>query len=404
MKFNIKYTLLLSIGVVIICLLTACSNTNFSKIFSEDIASEVEKIIANKDLKSSPPVKAKGYRTLLANGYNLLVDTVDAETVLEYKKINIPKKINDLHPSCIQLLDKSNLLIGLHVKNCCKEIGVYNFKENIYKTYFRLNQDVNDENNELFHETTDISAVNEKYIVFKLTKNNWENASVYLYDIENNILSKIYDYSIDLKTGRDVYMNLNSILIHNNNIYFDDFSYNEKGEIIVSLLKYDCVTKEITTVMKNAQNPMFYNDDIIFFAKNEAGKYKSIKSLMEKIHDVKIHLIEIKSNGKSLYCIENKHTDKEKLITEFQITELINHHNILYTTRGIGWLEANEHFVIWHDFEKNIPCIYSIDLDLILVFSDIPNGNNFFSIKDDYGLLFHSEDDKKEYYFFELKD
>ncbi len=87
-----------------------------------------------------------------------------------------------------------------------------------------------------------------------------------------------------------------------------------------------------------------------------------------------------------------------------QITELINHHNILYTTRGIGWLEANEHFVIWHDFEKNIPCIYSIDLDLILVFSDIPNGNNFFSIKDDYGLLFHSEDDKKEYYFFELKD
>ncbi len=399
MKFNINNKLLLSIGVVIICLLTSCSSTNFSKTFLKDKPSVVEEGTENKALQSLSSV-AKEFQP---KGYNLFTNIVDAQTVLEYEKVNIPEKINNLNTSCIKLIDKSTVLMGLYTEECQKEIGVYNFKENTYKTYFSLNKD---KNSELFEEACIISAVNEKYMVFKLTKNNWENTSVYLYDIENNILSKIYDYSINIKTGKNVYMNENSILIHNNNIYFDDFSYDENEKITVSLLKYDCATKKINTVMNEAQNPLLYNDEVVCITKDKNGKYKNIESInKQKVYHVEIALIEIVSSGMSFYCIENKHTDKEKLITEFQIKDLINNKNILYTTRSIGWLKANKHFVTWYDYEENIPCIYSIDLDSLLVFTEISNGMTSFYIKENYGLLFHSEENgKKDYYFFHLKN
>lgn len=130
--------------------------------------------------------------------------------------------------------------------------------------------------------------------------------------------------------------------------------------------------------------------------------------------DVK-RLREITSSGKHLYCVENKHTDAEKMITEFQIKNLTNNHNILYTTRALGTIKATEHFVSWYEYGENaIACLYSIDLDSLLVFSDIYGHNdaNFFMIKDDYGLLSYvtygngsfCETSKIDRYFFRLKN
>lgn len=400
MNFNIKYKLVLSIGGVILCLLTACSNDTPSNNISLNnktyFTSESTENTDSQDLSS---VSQK----FQPEGYNVLVNSLDAKTVLEYKKVNFPEKINNLKVTCIKLIDESTVLVSLYGEECVKEIGVYNFKKNVYVTYITLNN--KDKQDGLDDETYIISAVTERYMILKLTRNNWGNTSIYLYDIKNNMISKIYDYSIDKKTGKNVYMNDNSIVIQNNSIYFDDFTYDENEKITVNLLKYDCDTKKVTTIMKEAQNPMLYNEDVVCITKNEDGKYKNIQSISkEKVHDIKVALREIISTGKSLYCVENKHTDKEKLTTEFQIKDLIKDNKILYTTRAIGWLRASDHFITWYDYEENTPCIYSIDLNSLLVFSDISDGMNSIFVKENYGLLFHSENGKNEYYFFNLKN
>lgn len=374
---------------IILLLLAACSDEVFrGKNSSEDNYSDL----------------AKNFATSQPKGYNVLVNTVEAKSVLDYKKIDIPEKVNNLDMTCIRLLDESTLLIGLFnrdVTNKHKEIGIYNFVENTYEKYFAFDQIYDDRLSEVAYY---VSAISEKYMVIRVTRNNWANTSIYLYNIENDTVSKMYDYSVDEKNGRDVYMNNNSILIQGNNIYFDDFSYNELGEITVNLFKYDCVSGEISLVAHEAQNPMLYNGNLVYFTKNQNGKFKKIQTLDESIIiDITIELIEVFSSGDSIYCIENKYTDDKEMTTEFQIQDFIHDRRILYTKRGLGWLDVNEYFITWYDYEKNIPCIYSVDMGSLLVFSDIPEGINRVFVKDEFGLLLHKSGDIREFYFFRKK-
>lgn len=342
-----------------------------------------------QSLKSTQP----GSVELQPKAYTVLVNRVDADDVLEYKKVKMPKKINYLNMTCIKLLDRSTVLVGLYTEDgltAHEEVGAYNFEKDTYKTYVTFSQKNTDELTDFAYM---VSAVNETYIVFKVTRNNWGNTSIYLYNIKEDVFRKIYDYSIDPENGRNVYMNENSIVIQNDTIYFDNYAYDEHGEITVSILKYDCDSENITPVIDEAQNPMVYKGDIVFFTKNEEGRYKNIQSMdKETILDVKTALREVVSSGNAIYCIEDKH-----------IKDLINNHNIMYTTKVVGWMDANAHFVTWYDYEGSTPCLYSIDLDSLIVFSGISEGINRVLVKDTYGLLFHSEDGQQAYYYFSLK-
>lgn len=316
---------------------------------------------------------------------------------LTYEKLTLPDYfVEGYKSSCVGLIDKSRLLMLLYSESggniSIKELGLYNTYTKEYLSELVIDK------NELF----EICAINTKYLVLRISKDDWNTCGIFVYSFHNKKLQQIFSYSVDPITKAVFYNNVNNILLLGDTVWFDDYYKDQNSEIVVDCYEYRITTEKLQKVKDEAQNPLFYKDKVFLFRKNNNNEYKQLCAFdgSEKI-DVKDQLIDITSSRKGIYCIENNFTDDKNHITEFQIKDMANNLPILTTTRSIGQLKASDYFVTWLNFFEDIPCIYDVRLKKVVAFTELQKGINTFYLKDDYGLLINSYNDINEVYYFE---
>ncbi len=394
-----SYIILLAI---LLFVLTSCINQVSKEVKKENTKAEVVKSEDKEEDKKEVEKKDDESKKLEVNsvmpiGYKVLVNSCDAEKILNYKKISIPENINDLKVSYSGIIDKDNMLLTLYNDTTIEdeeyyELIVYNITSSKYKSIFIA------EKNEAYQLVT----INNDYLVLRTSNDNWQSASIYLYTLKKEQLKKIFEYSKNKETDMVAMDNANNIVLKKDKIWFDDYYMDETGQVRANLYTYNYDTGEVKLFKKDAQNPLKYKGTVIYFVKDSEGKYRALESVdNKKVLDVKEDLVEITGFSDELFCIENRYTNHEEHYTEFQIKDLITKEPILYTTRSIDALRISDKFVTWFDYEKNTPCVYSIDEKQLAVFSNLPKGINVFYLKDNFGIFLNKHNGKYDYYYFE---
>ncbi len=393
MKKRIVYVVLL----VVLVVLTSCTNQASKEVKEENTKAKEVKTDKNEKEESE---KKKEKVTHKAYEYDIFVDTVEAKDVINYKKLDIPKYLNDSKVACSNIMDKKRLLLFLYPKTDAdyltkhRELGIYNLDTKKYETLLVFKKD----------ETHQLVAINDKYMMLRLSSDNWRHTTLNVYSFKEKKIKEIFKYSINKENDSIVVDNNNNIVLKNDTVWFDDYYMDENGETRVNLYTYDCNTGEVKLFKKDAQNPMEYKGSIIYFVKNSEDKYRTFESIEnKKVLDVKEELSAIVGFGDNLFCIENKYKGDEKQGKDSQIKNLTTQELVLFTTRSIGSLEISDRFVTWHDFDYNTACMYSIKDNQIIAFTDLPSGINVFYLKDNFGILMNRRDEsaEPEYYYFE---
>lgn len=355
--------------------------------------------------QSSNPPKSLSKQSLelpksVTQLYQIHAEVEKASDYLQYRKINIPERIQGFIASCMQIYDRSRvflLLIDDSTKDYSyKEAGLYNFETGEYKTLFPA------EEGQSFY----LRTCNEKYLIFNASKDNFDTSTLYAYSFETEEVFEIYPYTVDPRTNRNVYLNLNSVLLVGNTLWFDDYFLGKEEEILIDLYTYDLDTRTLEKKDRNAQNPMLHKGKVHYFVKNERGAFDDIKAYgeEERIH-VKDNLEAINAIDKEIYC-ETAETNEAEHSTIYRIKEILSGKVLLSTdTKPMDQVKATEHFVTWRNFDDATPLIYDVKAKKLLLFDDFDARNNCYLTKDNYGILFHFFPGKGiDYYFFERKE
>lgn len=330
--------------------------------------------------------------------YTINSDISNANQYLSIEKLEIPAELNDYKVACTEIYNENNLIILLYEEKytaTVKEIGMYNFESSKYTPLLEL------EENLLF----EIKTLNEKYMIMSMSTNEWKTSSLYYYDFGNKSLIKFFDHSIDPTTQRVFYDNYNDILLCGDKVYFDDFCLDKDNNLSVLLYVYDISKNTVELVANNLQNPFTYNNEVIAFAKNRQGKYKSLKSILTDYEylEIKDDIRDITSTTDNIFCIVNSYTNHEERYTIFQVKN-VTKNQVLFSTRSpIDSLDCSEHFLVWKNYDDEYPCIYDLHTEQFLLFTDIPRGVNVYRLKDDYGILLNVTDKKINVYLFKRK-
>ena len=168
------------------------------------------------------------------DNYELKTNIEAAAKSLTYTKITLPDDFAEGYKSsCVGLIDKSRLLMLLYSESggniSVKELGLYNTDTKEY-----LSELIIDEN-ELF----EICAINEEYLVLRISKDDWNTCGIFIYSFQNKKLRQIFAYSVDPITKTVVFNNENNILLLGDTIWFDDYYKNKAGKIVVDCFKYE---------------------------------------------------------------------------------------------------------------------------------------------------------------------
>ncbi len=370
-------------------------NESVSEVMSTENNSEATSESAPKETTADNFNKGSAAESIEApQGYHSFVDSVEAKSTLAYSQVDIPATINDAQVSCVELIDKSKVLVLLYKENVGNvdyaEYGIYDFDNHHYKTLFKCDQ----------KQDYEIVTLDEDYIVLRMSDNNWTNTSTYLYSIRENALKKIFDNEKDTETGADVIWREGNVVIEDNKIWLDKYYYDETNTPSVDVLSYDCATGVTTTVKKHAKNPMLYRGEVVFFVRDAKGEYRRLETLDgDLVCNIKAYPIRAVA-AEDIYCFEKKNENSQAMDTQNYIKDLIHDTPLFYTERYIGWLAASDAFVSWRDFDVSVPCIYSVKNQCMLVFSELEQADNVFHIKDNYGLLSSYRNGKMAYYFF----
>lgn len=328
--------------------------------------------------------------------YNLQADVVNTANQITYKKLSITDTINGLKTSCVDIIDKSNILLLLYPESQhVSELGIYNLESGKYTKELSFSE------NQLF----EICALDKNYLILRMSTDDWRTCGIYSYSFAKKELHQIYQYSTNPDTQSSVCDNCNNILLLENYIWFDDYSLGGSSEILVDLYRYDLSKSDLNKIRSEAQNPLFYDGKVYFFTKNESNQYRLLQSIDDSpAIPIDEQLMAIAASKTGVFCIENKFTDEETQITEFQIKDIIMNvpiMSIMSTTYSIDQLNASEYFVTWRNFDEEVPCVYDIKAKKIIVFSELAEGINSFSLKEDYGILIHTRNGGNDIYLFE---
>ncbi|RRD94435.1 hypothetical protein EII17_08030 [Clostridiales bacterium COT073_COT-073] len=319
---------------------------------------------------------------------------------IEYRKIEIPAKLKEYNAGCLYLCDKSTALLYLSKTGNYyleQEFGFYNFETNDYQslTSFPEGQNVG------------ISALNDDYLILRIFRDDVHKESLlpvglYAYSLQDSQLFEIILEEIDPVSGYPIYASYNDVLLLGDTLWFDRFHTNADGSRSVALYSINLKDRKPIKRVENAQNPFLYQDQVAFFTHNENKEYKKITTLGGQSIDVTIDLRDIAATGNHIYGIENQ-PDYKELLTRFHLKDLITNQPIVSTIKSIDRLHANEYFVSWRNIFKHTPCIYDRKSKQLLVFSDLPESETFYLIKENYGILTQHTDNGRVRYFFERK-
>ena len=335
----------------------------------------------------------------VTNLYRINVEVERASDHLQYRKIEIPKRIQGWVVSCRLIYDRSRVIAQLiedsKRDSIYKEVGCYNFETGEYQTLFFA------EEGQAFY----LRTCNEKYLIFNASKDEFQTSTLYAYSFETKEVFEIYPYTVNPRTNRNVYLNLNSVLLVENTLWFDDYYLGENEEILIDLYTYDLDTRTLEKKERNAQNAMLHKGKVHYFVKNERGAFDDIKAYgeEERIH-VKDNLEAISAVDKEIYC-KTAETNEAKKSTIYRIKEMLSGKEILSTdTKPYDEVKATEYFVTWRNFDNATPLIYDVKAQKLLLFEDLEARRNCYLTKDNYGFLFHFfPGDRTDYYFFESK-
>ena len=153
-------------------------------------------------------------------------------------------------------------------------------------------------------------------------------------------------------------------------VYYDVF-YEDGGELRASLYEYNISAGESVKLVDDAQNPMEYKDDILYFAKRD-GEYKTVASLNGSIEDIKVQdeLMDIAIGEDGFYSITGIY---ENYATTWHLTMLNDGDYILKSipTYSLDDVELRNGLVtISYGFD-NVPLLYDIESDSVAVFNDL---------------------------------
>lgn len=304
------------------------------------------------------------------------ISIANANQYLSIEPLDIPAEIDGYKVSCSEVYNESNLIVFLYRENpdFKKEIGMYNLENQDYTCLLEL------ENQEF-----EIKAVNEKYMILIMSENaQWRTTSLHCYDFENKSLVKFFDHSIDPDTQSIFYQNYNNILIQEDKVYFDDYCQDEDNNPIAVLYSYDLNKKTVELFSRHLQNPLIYNNEIIAFAKNDQGEYKSLRSITSNYEylEIKEEILDIALSEDNIFCLVNDHTNlKKEGYIEYEIKNLTTDQVILSTRFAIDSLDCRNDLLTWRNFNEEYYCVYDLHTKQLLIFYDIPRGANDFRLK-----------------------
>lgn len=339
----------------------------------------------------------------VTNLYQLVAEVERASDHLQYRKIEIPARIQERLAYCRCIYDRSRVIVQLiddsKKDSVDREVGLYDFETGEYKRLFLAGEDQSFVGAD---QSFDLLTCNEKYLIFKAVKDGSEDiASLFGYAFETGEMFDIYTYSLD----DFMYGSNNSVLLVENTLWLDDLSLTEQGEFFVDLYTYDLDNRTLEKRERNAQNAMLHKGKVHYFVQDEQGEFDDIKTYgeEERIH-VKDNLYDIGAIDQEIYCITGE-TNEAKEKTIYRIKEMLSGKEILSTDNNrIDQLKATEYFVTWKILGDAAPLIYDVKAKKLLLFEDLDAHHNRYLIKDNYGILFRFfPDGSIDYYFFESK-
>ncbi|GHU52351.1 hypothetical protein FACS1894132_01790 [Clostridia bacterium] len=314
---------------------------------------------------------------LVAEGYKLYKEVIDAKEVLSYKKIDVPPKINGYIASC-SIKNKEELYVTLRERTVDKEFGVYNL---LTKEYVKiLDVDTHDVNT----SKSVMSFDDDFLIVAEYTSFGSLYSNLYYYNLETKEYTLFFEHST--RDGRLCEPTYNEILFIDGVVYFDDYAFDENDDLVANLYSYNISKKELKLIKKYAQLPMLYKNEIVSVVLNDENKYNTIASLDDSFRfDFPSNLVGLKTNNQSIYGMSIV-TNEEHRYSEWTILNLITDEKIMSSVSTVGNLLVSDSFLTWTNYlENNLPCVYDIKSDKILQFSDLEKGENTVGLIDDYG-------------------
>ena len=373
--------------------------TDSAAIPTASIVSEVEEISDVEEETMPKEINVKDH--------TYFKEKISADDVVEYHEIELPE-FEGYKTGFRTIINRDTILIYLKpadVPNAnTSEIGLYNFQTKEYTSI------ISDEAAKYASRTND-----EKYIVFTNYSADMSYEWLYIYNIDNNEMKQVYSYALS-KEGTIYSPHGNNILIIDNLIYFDDYYESASGEVDVKLLCYNITTDTVELVKDNAQNPLFYKDDLIFITKDEDGNYNTISS---KDESVSIKLDgevfgpnNLKANKYSIYTTmySNFRDSNSQMNSKFVLKDLVTNEPIIASTDPICDMSLTDHYLCWNDYTGLVythPAYYDLNLKKLVSFDSIDDCDYFFYPYDDVGILItRTEVNYKicdKYYFFSPK-
>ena len=297
---------------------------------------------------------------MLAREFEITRQIVPASEIVNYERLDVPEEINGFSICFTKFYDGKSMFIYLEDGSKVNEIGKLNIFSGEYETLFTMPDE----------RAYNLCAVSDDYLVIQIASDTWwTDGELYLYDIADQRLDLICDYPKD-EAGHVYAQHFNNIAMKDGKVYYDVF-YEDGGELRASLYEYNISAGESVKLVDDAQNPMEYKDDILYFAKRD-GEYTTVASMNGSIEDIKVQdeLMDIAIGEDGFYSITGIY---ENYATTWHLTMLNDGDYILKSipTYSLDDVELRNGLVtISYGFD-NVPLLYDIESDSVAVFNDL---------------------------------
>lgn len=338
--------------------------------------------------------------------YTLSKPLVSSKGIIDYKEMEMPRKIGDLKMSVYSIFDEQRFLVYLYEDTAIgqdREIGFYDFIINKYETIFTVTLEEGKYNRSVSIWDTDGVNILYKDTIFEDLNDLRGTDTLYVYNIETKKHTKIHDYSDDYADSGAA--NSNKVVLYEGMVYYDEVEMTNGQLSGINLYKFDLKSETVSLVQDWAQNPTVYDGQLFFVAKYDTSPDFYFQSIDKK---TKIKLTKRISDfapiDTELYTLNNKYLDEETRLTVWNIENLISREELLTSTIAIDQLQGNSKIITWVNFFPEKPVIYIKDIEKFVVFDEFENGYSSYELNEEYCILrYYNDNQAVKYYIFTLK-